>query len=239
VLRKLRIAVITNPIAAFAVFGMGVTTAVSHLIDRSGRTGHWVAALWSKFLIKMAGVKLRVAGAERMPLSGRVLLVSNHQSMMDIPVLIASLPGEFRFMAKTSLFSLPFIGWHLSLGGHVPVDRENKRAAVKALAEARRKVEAGTPVLVFAEGSRSLGGIKPFKPGAAHLALKTNATVVPVMLDGTRNALPKGSVQVRPAQVRLKVGEPIPPGAFTGAKELTAEIQRRIEAMFAEPAADA
>lgn len=214
---------------------MGLCTAVAHTIDRSGNSGHWAACFWSRFMLFTSGVRLDVQGGEDTPRHGRLLIVSNHRSMLDIPVLIVSLPVSFRFMAKLSLFRTPFIGWHLSLGGHIPVEREDKRAALKAFAAARRKMENGAPMLLFPEGSRSPSGLRPFKPGAALLALKAKATIVPVGVSGTGEALPRGTIQVRPAHVRVRIGKPIPAGRFTEANALTAELQRRVAELIAEP----
>jgi 1-acyl-sn-glycerol-3-phosphate acyltransferase len=235
VLRKLRIVLITNPLAAFAVFMMGVSTATCHFLDRSGRAGHWAAWFWSRFLILVSGVKLDAKGQENVPRENGLVLVSNHLSMMDIPILMLSLPVVFLFMAKESLFNFPFIGWNLKGGGHIPVNREDKRSAVKALAEARRKVQAGKSVLIFAEGSRSHGGeMRKFKSGAAHLAIKTGATVVPIGIRGSAEALPRGTIQVRPARIRVRIGEPLRATDFDGAEDLTAVLQGRIRKLTGE-----
>jgi len=143
-------------------------------------------------MLLVSAVKVNAAGLERIPKHGGLVFVANHRSMMDIPVLTAYLPGSVRFLAKQSLFRVPFIGWHLRFGGHVPVVRHDQRAAVKALRQARQIVAEGASVLVFAEGSRGEGDdLGMFKAGAAHIALRSRATVVPVGLRGTQ-ALPAG-----------------------------------------------
>ncbi len=87
---------------------------------------------------------------------------------MDIPIVLAALPFQFRFAAKKQLFRYPFLGWHLRRSGHVPIDRENPRAAVKSLREAAEQIRQGTPVVIFPEGGTSLdGSIKPFKGGGS------------------------------------------------------------------------
>src|SRR5207245_6329804 len=94
------------------------------------------------------------------------VLCVNHQSHMDIPLLLAALGFQFRFAAKKELFRYPFLGWHLRRSGHVPIDRENPRAAVKSLRDAAETITHGTQILIFPEGGTSCdGSIKPFKGG--------------------------------------------------------------------------
>ena len=95
---------------------------------------------------------------------------------MDIPIVLAALPFQFRFTPKKQLFRYPFLGWHLRRSGHVPIDRENPRAAVKSLREAADSIRHGSPVVIFPEGGTSLdGSIKPFKGGGFMLATRANA----------------------------------------------------------------
>jgi 1-acyl-sn-glycerol-3-phosphate acyltransferase len=233
--RFLRIALITDPLATVEVVLMGFTTAMAHFVDRRGVLGFRVAAFWARALLFTSGVRVDAAGQERVPRDRGVVFVVNHRSMMDVPVLMACLPVHFRFLAKESLFRVPFIGWNLSLGGHVRVDREDKRSAARALAQARRIIQAGTSVVVFAEGSRSEGGMRRFKGGAAHLAIRSGAPVVPVGLAGTRDALPRGSIHIRPARVQARVGVPMETAGMTAAdsEELTRRVQDRVSELIA------
>jgi 1-acyl-sn-glycerol-3-phosphate acyltransferase len=234
-LRTLRIALVTDPLAVVCVVGMGLTCSLASLLDRSGNTAHRLASFWGRALLFSSGVKMDVAGLELVPRKGGLVLVSNHQSMMDIPVLMAYLPVSFRFLAKRQLFRFPFIGWHLALGGHIRIDRTDKRAAVRALSRARKVLQANTSVLVFAEGSRSASGVQSFKAGAAHLAIKAGATVVPIGLRGTGQALPKGSVHIRPEPVRLRVGKPISTAGMSARdqKQLTERMRASVAALIA------
>ena len=235
ILRRLRIALVTNPLAAICVALMGVTCALASMVDRSGHTAHRLASFWGRRLLFVSGVRMDVAGLERVPRQGGLVLVSNHQSMMDIPVLMAYLPVSFRFLAKRQLFRLPFIGWHLALGGHIKIDRTDKRAAVRALSRARELLKRDTSVLVFAEGSRSASGVQSFKAGAAHLAIKAGATAVPIGLTGTRQSLPGGSLQIRPEPVRLRVGLPIPTAGLSSRdqEQLTEKLRASVAALIA------
>lgn len=236
-LRWLRIWLITDPCAAAWVVLMGCTTTIANLLDRRGNLGHRVAAFWSRLLMLTSGFQTSVEGTENVPRRGAFILVANHESMLDIPLLMACVPASFRFMAKRSLCRMPFVGWHLVLGGHVRVDREDKRAAVKVMADARKLLERGVPVVIFAEGSRSTTGLRAFKGGAAHLAIRTGCPVLPVGLVGTRKALPRGSMHIRPASVAVRVGEMVSTAGLgkQDAESLTRTLQARVRELIAQP----
>lgn len=207
----IRALLITDPLIIIATIILGsIDFAVSFLPDGE-RKQHAVAQFWSKVLIKIAGVRLTIEGLEKIDPNGSYVFVSNHVSYMDTPVVMGHIPVQFRFLAKRGLFSVPFLGYHLKRGGHIAVPRENPREALKAMAEAGRVIrERGISVLVFPEGGRSLEGLKPFKEGAAYIALNAGVPVVPVALEGTLAVLPMHSLNVRPGKVTMRIGDPIP-----------------------------
>jgi 1-acyl-sn-glycerol-3-phosphate acyltransferase len=136
-------------------------------------------------------------------------------------------------MAKRELFAVPLLGGHLKRAGHIPVPREDPRAALKAMSDAARAIrERGISVLVFPEGGRSAAGagLQEFKEGAAYIAIKAGVPVVPLSIEGTGPVLPRGSAKVKPGNVLLKAGEPVPTAGM-GLQDrgrLTAEIRERI-----------
>ena len=235
-LRTLRMALVTNPLAVFCIVMTGVGSAVGRILDGSGDLSHRIVSFWARTILLTSGVRLDVKGKAQVPRAGGVLLVSNHLSMMDIPVLMACLPVSFRFVAKESLFRTPFIGWHLHCGRHISLHREDKRSAVKALGEVRHKLNEGTSVLIFAEGSRSESGLGTFKAGAAHLAIRTGAAVVPIGIVGTDKVLPKGSIQIRPEPIAVRIGEPLRPEGATreDAERFTEQLRERVSALISE-----
>jgi 1-acyl-sn-glycerol-3-phosphate acyltransferase len=129
---------------------------------------------------------------------------------MDIPIVLAALPLQFRFAAKKQLFRYPFLGWHLRRSGHVPIDRENPHAAVKSLRDAADTVRRGTSVVIFPEGGTSRdGAIKPFKGGGFMLATKSDVEVVPITIRGSRAVLVPKTYHVRGGAVEVIVGRPV------------------------------
>ena len=166
------------------------------------------------------------------------MFVANHVSYMDTPIVLGHIPN-FRFLAKKSLFSVPFLGYHLKRAGHLAVPRENPRQALKTMAEAGRVIrERGISVLIFPEGGRSLDGLKPFKEGAAYIALNAGVPVVPVALEGTLEVLPMHSLNVRPGRVVMRIGDPIPTENLTlkDRGKLTQEMHDRVAELLGKTA---
>ena len=150
-------------------------------------------------------VRLGVNGIDNFKPGVPYVLCVNHQSHMDIPIILAALPIQFRFAAKKQLFRYPFLGWHLRRSGHVPIDRENPHAAVKSLREAAEKMRQGTPVVIFPEGGRGLpdGEMLRFKGGAVRLALEADVPILPVTIRGAHRVWPAGRTIPRPAKVEI------------------------------------
>ncbi len=187
---------------AIAIFGM-----------RTAPLQIGIARLWARSILFFGGVKVEVEGREWLGAKGPYVFTSNHLSFIDTPVILATIPVQFRFLAKDELFRFPwlFIGWHLKTAGHIPVPLDDPRASVRALSKTAKLIESdGTSVFFFAEGGRSADGIlRDFKEGAAYIAIKAKAPLVPVALLGPREILPMGSVLVRRGTVRVRIGEPI------------------------------
>jgi 1-acyl-sn-glycerol-3-phosphate acyltransferase len=143
---------------------------------------------------------------------GGFLYFSNHQSILDILALFVALKERpFVFAAKSELFKVPFIGWHLKLAGYVEVDRDNRERAIASYAKAARQIrERGAVVAVYPEGTRSLDGtILPFKKGAFTFAIESQVPIVPVAVDGGHLALRKHTLRLYGHPIRVVVGAPI------------------------------
>lgn len=230
-LGELRAWLITDPLIVLATALFGTLSLLASLFDSSGRLPHGVARAWSRVLLAVSGVRVRVEGLGNISPEGSYVFVSNHLSLIDTPVMLAHIPVQFRFLAKKSLYRIPFIGYHLKRAGHIPVRRGDARASLRALAEAARIVrERGVSVLVFPEGERSMGGLQEFKEGAACIAIKAGAPAVPVGIQGTLAVLPTGSVTVRGGNVLLRIGEPIPTAglAVRDHGRLTSQLRERV-----------
>lgn len=196
---------------ALATAVMGTLSVVASMVDGSGRASHRIAQWWAQLLLKICGLRVEVEGLERIAPEESYVFVANHQSYMDVPVVLAHISTQFRFMANKYLFKVPFLGHHLKRAGHLPVDHSNPRESLRMMGEAARVIrEHGISVLIFPEGARSYGELGEFKEGAAFIAIKAGVPVVPIRLEGLEVVLPRGSIFLKSAPVRMIVGDPIP-----------------------------
>lgn len=157
----------------------------------------------------------RVDGREHEPATGPLIVVSNHRSDLDPLVVGSTLRRRVTFMAKQELFQVPVLRWWISACGAFPVrrgeaDRQALRTALKILAD-------GGVLVMFPEGTRAISReLRPPEPGAALLALRTGAALLPVALTGTDEVLPRGAHRLRRSKIQVRIGEPIPVAAGDG-----------------------
>jgi len=234
----LRAIFITDPLIVLATVVMGLINIPVSFFDHDGRKQIALARTWARILLYVAGVRVRVEGLEKIDPAGSYVFASNHASYMDSPVVLAQIPVQFRFLAKIELFKIPLLGDHLKRAGHIPVPRDDPRAAVKTLGEAARAIQQrAISLLIFPEGGRTLTDLQPFKEGAAYIAIKAGVPVVPLGLRGTFAILPRGSVNVRSGHVTLHVGEPIPTKdlSLRDRGALTELLHQRVGELLGEP----
>jgi 1-acyl-sn-glycerol-3-phosphate acyltransferase len=215
-LSYLRSLLFTDLLVCFYTAVCGTLSLASSLFDARGRWQHACARLWSRLILATSGVRLQVEGLQNLKTGETAIYCANHQSAMDIPVVFVSLPLQFRFVAKRSLFNLPFLGWHLRRSGHIAVERDRPRQALKGLEQAANKVREGTSVVLFPEGHRSRSGqIGPFKGGSFYLAILAGVPIVPITLNGTRYILKPDTYCVRPGLAEIIIHPPVPTHGLT------------------------
>jgi 1-acyl-sn-glycerol-3-phosphate acyltransferase len=195
-----------------AIFG-SVALAAS-LFDKHGRVQHRIARRWARSSVFFSGARLEVRGLENLEGCGTAVFAANHTSYMDTPVVFASLPFQFRILAKKELWGLPFIGWYLERSGQIPIDTANPRTTLSSFAAGVRTLRAGLNVFVFPEGGRTPDGeLQTFLNGAAFLAIRAQVPLVPIALIGVYDLLPIGTAHFYPdpegRPVRLVFGKPI------------------------------
>lgn len=175
------------------------------------------------------GWTVQVNGSDPGKVSDPVVVVANHQSFLDIP-LAFFLPWDMKWVAKKSLFYIPFLGWIIWMTGHLSIDRSSKKAGLK-LQNLVDPISNGTPAMFFPEGTRSRDGtLQPFKYGAFNLAKKHNFKVLPIVLNGGYDAMPRGSWRFRMNQhFTLSVLDPVDPADYEQVDDLRKESYHRIK----------
>jgi len=220
----------------FLVTGIfGTAALLASIWAKTGRTQHRIAQAWARTCLAVSGAHLTVHGAENLRNHPVAVYAANHTSYMDTPVIFATLPFQFRILAKKELWSIPFIGWYLARSGQIPVDTENARASLSSLNAGVKALRAGMPLFVFPEGSRTPDGeLKEFLAGAAFLAIRAQVPVVPIALSGVYDLLPIHTKHFFPCEMTLTVGEPIETTGMTmrQADELTLQFKSRIAEML-------
>jgi len=194
--------------SAFWITAAFVITVLTFSQDIALIMARWC---WAPPLIKASGADLQLEPLPDIDWKKPYIFVMNHQSMIDIPCAFASLPTNIRFVAKEQLKWVPFIGWFIWFTGMVFVDRSRRSKAVASLERAGRQISKGKSIIAYPEGSRSPDGrVQPFKKGPFVLALAAGVPIVPVAIDGSGKVSGKHQVwRLRPAKVRMKVGQPI------------------------------
>ena len=194
----------TNPLIYFYTAVCGTASLVGSIFDAKGRWQHACARSWSRLILGTSGIRVRVEGLENITPNAAAIYFVNHQSAMDIPVLFVNLPVQFRFVAKRSLFNMPFMGWHLRRSGHIPVDRDRPREAMKGMRKVAKEIREGKSVLFFPEGHRSRDGqLLPFKAGSFYIAILAGVPIVPITINGTPNVLKPDTYHVRAGQTEM------------------------------------
>jgi 1-acyl-sn-glycerol-3-phosphate acyltransferase len=203
-----------------SVFGFLLPMAVAAVLYRNqpGRRvrGRWMRRL-GRFTSRLTPLwRFSVDGTPPADVMEKpYVVISNHESEAD-PFLLSWLPFDMRFIGKEVLFKLPVIGWAMRLGGDIPLRRKDKESVQRMFEECHRTLEAGVPVMIFPEGTRSPDGeLLPFKDGAFQLAIQAQVPLLPVAVSGTRQCRPKGSLWFGDARARVRILEPIPTAGLT------------------------
>ena len=211
----------------------GSTAVIISFFTRTGNPVHKVARIWARGILFVSRIKVTVNGLANIDPTQSYVYMSNHQSNFDIPVLLAYLPVQFRWLAKAELFKIPIFGRAMRGAGYVKIDRFNQEAAFESLNEAARKMKNGVSVMIFPEGTRSRdGNIRSFKKGGFIMALDAAVPIVPVVLKGTWTIMDKSSLRINTGEVSLNIETPIATTDFT--RENKDDLIKSVRAVIRE-----
>jgi 1-acyl-sn-glycerol-3-phosphate acyltransferase len=223
------------PVIIVSTVLFGSVSVLISFFDADGSKQHAIASSWARWLLTVAGAKVRVRGLENLKPGENYVFVGNHLSLYDTPVVLGHIPRQFLFLVNIKYVKLPFLGTHLRRAGHFGVDSSDMRASMKVMTEAARTLhDKGLSLLLFPEGMRARGDLQEFKDGAAYIAIKSGVSVVPFALKGTREVLPINSIHVKGGPVEFLLGEPIPMNGYTikDREQVTAAMRSNVAALL-------
>jgi 1-acyl-sn-glycerol-3-phosphate acyltransferase len=229
---------VQGPLFFTATAAFGTVSLLASLTEKDGRRQHRIARTWAKCSLAIAGSPIHVTGLDVLHNHPVAVYACNHLSYMDTPAVFAALPFQFRILARSDLWKLPFIGWHLNRSGQIAVAVDNPRASIASLTNGVRALRAGMPLFVFPEGGRSRDGrLGPFMSGPAYMAIRAGVPIIPMALVGTYELLPIHTRHFSPRPLELRIGAPIPTAGLNArqSEALTAQLRQAIEELRTAP----
>ena len=186
--------------------------------------------------LRAAGIRVRVAGLENVPVDRACIFMCNHVSNLDPPVVLPCLPGRSSVLLKKELMRIPLLGTAMRMAKFVPVERSHSRdAAQRSVAAAGEALKSGLHILVYPEGTRSISGrLSTFKKGPFFLARETQAPIVPVAVSGTQGMMKKGSFAIAPGAAKVELLPAVYPGDYATREELMAAVHAALAAALPE-----
>ena len=210
-----------------------IVVIVLGLLDAEGKMVYRIGRFWTWLILRVGGITLKVEGLNHLDSARPYVFMVNHQSNIDIPVLIQAIRGfQLRWIAKKELLWIPFFGWAMWASKHILVDRADRRNALTGLNKAKDRIRAGISIVVFPEGTRSRdGSLMRFKKGGVLIAAQTGVPIVPVTISGSRSVLPVGAWRVAPGTIEIFVSKPVHVEHVRSGdiRQIALEIRRAIE----------
>ena len=200
----------------FLSFAWAIVCYVTHLFPGGEERAHRYLIRWARVSIKLARLEVTVTGLERLDLSQTYVFMPNHASFLDVLLVFAFIPHNFRSIVKKEFFSIPLLGLTVKSSGQIPLDRKHPRRGLQAIKNAVDLLRKGVSIVVFPEGTRSRDGkVHEFKTTLFVLPIRAKVSVVPVLIEGTFQALRRGSMLLKPAPTRVTFLDPIPADSFS------------------------
>jgi 1-acyl-sn-glycerol-3-phosphate acyltransferase len=220
-------------IILFVLLGVswGIACYIASLFPNGEDRARRYLIHWARISLKLARLEITVAGLERLDLNRPYVFMPNHSSFLDVLLVFAFIPHNFRSIVKEEFFSIPLMGLTVKSSGQIPLDRKNPRKGLRSIRQAAELLKRGVSIVAFPEGTRSPDGeIHEFKTTLFVLPIRTRIPVVPVLIEGTFQALRSGSVLLRHHPVKVTFLDPVSPGCFSDKDRASyaEEVRRRL-----------
>jgi len=206
-------------LVTIGVLFTGIMSIIAYVIGftpNGENKAHKIANIWAKTVLYLSNTKVEVIGKENVLTDAPQVFMANHQSDFDIFIVLAYVPGQFRWIAKKELFRIPIFGPAMRRAGYIEIDRQHHEKALKSLDEAAAKIKEGKSVMTFPEGTRSRDKtIKPFKQGVFYLAVQSGVPITPISIIGSGDIMPKRSLRVNPGKITMIIDKPVSVTGYT------------------------
>jgi 1-acyl-sn-glycerol-3-phosphate acyltransferase len=193
----------------------GIPLLIYTVISKNPNALYWAGVRGVMFFVRAVGVRVRVAGAEKIP-PGTCLFVANHTSSADAPAVVGAIPRRIAILLKKSLFNYPIVGQAFHLAHFIPVERSKRDSAIESVEKAIEAMRGGQSFLIYPEGTRSPDGrLQDFKKGAVVMAIKAGVPIVPIVCSGAHRVMEKRSLVIHPGEILVEFLEPIDTSKYT------------------------
>jgi 1-acyl-sn-glycerol-3-phosphate acyltransferase len=193
----------------------GIPLLIYTVISKNPGALYWAGVRGVMFFVRAVGIRVRVAGAERIP-PGTCLFVANHTSSADAPAVVGAIPRRITILLKKSLFNYPIVGQAFHLAHFIPVERSKRDSAIESVERAIEAMRAGQSFLIYPEGTRSPDGrLQDFKKGAVVMAIKAGVPIVPIVCSGAHRVMEKRSLVIHPGEILVEFLESIETSKYT------------------------
>ncbi|HEY6969772.1 MAG TPA: lysophospholipid acyltransferase family protein [Candidatus Angelobacter sp.] len=214
--------VVVIPLAALFVFPWT-------LLTRNAAFLYWIGMKIARIAVWLTGTKVQIQGLDKIDPAGTYIFMSNHVSNLDGAILAPRIPRRTSVLAKKELWRVPVLAQALTLASIVPVERQNREAAIQSIKSAAEVMRKGLNMMVFPEGTRSLDGqLQSFRKGPFYLAAETGFPIVPVTMVNTFEMMPKGNFTATGGTAIMVFHSPIDPKNFTSREELMTAVAEAI-----------
>ena len=194
---------------------VGIPLLIYTVISRNPGALYWAGVRGVMFFVRAVGVRVRVAGVERIP-PGTCLFVANHTSSADAPAVVGAIPRRIAILLKKSLFNYPIVGQAFHLAHFIPVERSKRDSAIESVEKAIEAMRTGQSFLIYPEGTRSPDGrLQEFKKGAVVMAIKAGVPIVPIVCSGAHRVMEKRSLVIHSGEILVEFLEPIATSKYT------------------------